>query len=132
MRIIAFRARFHGLYEWGKGWLSQEQADAWHEYLAGVSKEDWVFWSHHKTGDAEYLVSVTGSIYMHPMGITYISHRTGMTTHWENGVQVETFPDIDSLKELLADLADTCGGTVEFSEISECEMKLPDYPEKGE
>lgn len=130
MRVLAFRASFDGLYEWGRGWISHEKAEAWRKYFLGL--EGYTFWDIHCNSrkDTMYLVGNGCSVYLHPMDITAVAHKMGKTSHFEDGKEVEDFMDIDELKEILAGAAKACGGTVRFSEIVTSEIPTPMYKER--
>ena len=39
MRVYAMKARFTGLYEWGKGWLDTRMEETWYDYFRNLDEE---------------------------------------------------------------------------------------------
>lgn len=128
MRVIAFKARFSGMYQWGSGWTDITR-DRWNGFFEGMAKSvQPVFWRYFKTGgasDPQYLVSTSGSVYLHPMIVQYVGSSETVCTKGLTGE--EAFPEIDELKEILTAAANACGGRVEFSEVVRCEIDTPRF-----
>lgn len=132
MKAIAIKVRFYGLYEWGKGWVSGDIAQRWRDYFGSLNTaKDVCFWRYFECeescGKVGYLVSTGGSIYLHPMQCDYIGSKIGSSYRFDAGKQVEIFPDIDELKEILIGAAKACGGRVEFSEVSIADIPTPKW-----
>lgn len=132
MKAIAIRARFFGLYEWGRGWVSNEIAQKWRDYFSSLNTADKVcFWSYFEReesyGKISYLVSTGGGIYLHPMQCDYIGSKFGESYRFDAGKRVEILPDIDELKEILIGAAKACGGLVEFSEVAVVDIPVPEW-----
>lgn len=107
--ICYVRGTFHGLYEWGNGW-SAETANKWEEYWKTARG---VFWKYFKKGDEEYLVTIGGAIYLHPMNFDVVLGSCGCTV---NGKHFGS--ELEELKRLCDGAARACGGTFTM-EVSE-------------
>lgn len=130
MRVVAMKARFTGLYEWGKGWIDKRMEETWYDYFSNleytVSPHFWSYFKRGKFIPSHHLVSVDCNVFLHPLEVVYIGHSSIVTKRAnEKGDLVEVFPDIEELKEILTGAANACGGIVEFSDIVFGEMKDP-------
>jgi hypothetical protein len=61
------------------------------------------------------------------MQCDYIGSKIGSSYKFDAGRQVEIFPDIDELKEILIGAASACGGQVEFSDVSVADIPTPKW-----
>ena len=128
MRIYAIKARFSGIYEWGVGWLSVKQNEAWDEYFEKLAQTKRpIFWGYYKRENAQYLVSTSGSVYLHPMSVVAYLQSNVVTKEMKGGVWVEVFGDVDELKEIMKGAAEACGGSVEFSQMAISLVKDPQW-----
>ena len=132
MKAIAIRARFSGLYEWGKGWLSGDIAKKWNEYFHALnSSGDRCFWKYVGRdaiwGECQHLVSTGGSIYLHPLQCNYVGSSSVDSYRFDAGKRVEVFPEIEELREILIGAAKACGGQVEFSDVSTANVPIPEW-----
>ena len=134
MRAAVFKARFYGIYEWGRGWMSIEKQEAWDSWFGNLkSTMNPSFWSYFDSESftrAKYLVCSSGSVYLHPMDVSCIIHTSTVTKKLVNGVWKETFPELDELKEILTGVANACGGGVEFSDVTVGDLPDPKFGRK--
>lgn len=122
MRVVAIKARFTGLYGWGKGWLDKRIKETWYDYFRNL--EDTVkpsLWSYFERGEAiksQHLISVDSNVFLHPMDVCYLGNSSIVTKSAnEKGEMVEVFPEVEELKDILTGAANACGGIVEFSDM---------------
>ena len=132
MRVVALKAEFSGLYEWGVGWLSEEKNkawDAWFENLtSNMHPSHWEYFVRDHGGLAsQNLVCINGCVFLHPMGITCVLHPTIITKKNVDGSWIDVVPEIDELKEILKGAAKACGGDVKFSEVVDCYIDDPKF-----
>lgn len=106
-KIVVVKGTFNNIYFWGKGYRDLETANAWHNAWDEIKS---VCWHHARLDDTEYLVSVQGSIYLHPMDFRAILHGCGCHTD-------DTY-DCAELKKICEEVAKKCGGTFDL-EVSE-------------
>lgn len=102
MEIAIVHGVFEGIYSWGKGYESMEVHDAWEKAIREVKS---VFWKVVDSGERMVppsLVSIQGSIYLHPMDFTTVLHRVGCS---------EDCYDCDDLNRVCTEIAEKCGGT---------------------
>ena len=146
-RMIELRIVFHGLYEWGRGWVSVETKNKWEDCLAQIEDDEsiyfWNYFYNNKGCESHHLIGTQGNVFLHPMDIhTYIplmgsSYRTNM-----KGEKVEDFPAIRELLVVLKNLAEYCGGTMdvdfvrlqEFNNNGNCvttELKVNEILQEG-
>ena len=69
MKRTVYAVRFvsHGLYEWGKGFISNEKYELWEEFWSNCPSSTWKAVKGDYETSCELLVSMAGSIYLHPM-----------------------------------------------------------------
>lgn len=106
-KIVVVKGTFNNIYFWGKGYRDLETANAWHNAWNEVKS---FLWHHARLDDTEYLVSVQGSIYLHPMDFRAVLHGCGCHTS-------DTY-DCADLKRICEEVAEKCGGTFDL-EVSE-------------
>lgn len=115
MKLIIIKGTFHGIYEWGVGFVSQDAYSRWNAYWLSL---DAIFWHHFATEDCQYLVGTGGSIYLHPMDFTLVLQKIGGSYRRDkNGNEYEIFPEIEELDEICSKCAEACGGTFEMSPL---------------
>lgn len=56
----------HGLYEWGKGFISAEKQTLWTEFWDNCPSATWKITKYEEMS-VPFLVSMDGSFYLHPM-----------------------------------------------------------------
>lgn len=131
-RRIDVKVNFKGLYTWGVGWVNYAVHRLWDEFLSNYKG---TFWNHFKSVSfikADYLVSVGGSVYLHPMDFFTSVNIIGSTMCGDR----ETFPCIEELIKFSNDIAKHCGGEAiveyvklhEFNDNSKCNTTdITDY-----
>lgn len=76
MKVRIYKYKTHGVYEWGRGFVSVEVADKWNEFWRVVATEGriphtdrHIYMWQILPGDigCDTLVATGGSIYLHPM-----------------------------------------------------------------
>ena len=68
-KTIAFvKVEFKGLYSWGKGWESMDKCVQWKKFWQENGDGLWKHVAERSSLKSEYLVSSSGSAYLHPMG----------------------------------------------------------------
>ena len=119
-KIVVVKGTFHNIYEWGKCYRDADTAKAWHNAWNEVKS---FVWHHTRLDNTEYLVSVQGSIYLHPMDFSAVLHGCGCHTS-------DTY-DCAELKRICEEVAEKCGGTfdLEVSEEIEVDADLVPYTE---
>ena len=135
MRIAAMKVLFSGIYDWGTGWVSSEKEEAWKDWFENLgSTVDPSFWSYFDSDGfvrGKYLVCSSGSVYLHPREMSCVTHANVVTKEKVDGRWMETFPELEELKEILAGAANACGGIVEFSDIAVGDIEDPVFSRKG-
>lgn len=117
--IVLVKGTFGGIYEWGKGYLNGK-GQLWREALADVKD---IMWKVVTKDDHEYLLSVQGSIYLHPMDFRTVLHSCGCHS-------ADTF-DCGNLLKICNKIAEHCGGTfkLEVSKPFDVEAEMFPYTE---
>lgn len=119
--LIRIRGVWNDIYGWGTGYYSQEKYLAWKNFWQNPTLKDGkkpIFWKAFIEDkgycDNEYLVTTSGSIYLHPMDFTTILKSCGVSDGNGNHFKSE----IDELKNLCEVVAEKCDGTftMEYSE----------------
>lgn len=111
VNICDVRGVFAGIYAWGDGW-SIEIADKWDKYLRNYHG---IFWRpippKHRM-DCWQLVSIGGSIYLHPMDFHAVLYSCGGRVLKGNNDMLEDYfgNSLEELEELCTGLAEACGG----------------------
>lgn len=91
----------HGLYEWGKGYVSNDVAEKWHKFFNKFADYGWDVIKPKSSGDCFRIVSTYSCCYLHPMG--------GLMTLYSRN-------EVDRVKTFIANAVKFCGGRVEFRE----------------
>lgn len=121
--MVFVRGVFHGIYEWGKGWVSNDVALKFKEAERNIKS---YFWNLHESNDgmsSDYLLSTDGSVYLHPMNFDTVLHRCGSS---------EDSFSCGDLKRICEEIAEACGGSFEMyvSKPFEAKQDMFEY-EKG-
>lgn len=120
MKLIIAKGTFHGIYEHGSGFVSQEVYNKWMSYWLSL---DAIFWDHFFTKDSQFLVETGGSIYLHPMDFTLVLRKIwSQYRHDKNGNKHEVFAEIEELDKICSKCAEACGGTFEMSPLKIVEV----------
>lgn len=115
MKVITGKGVFTGFYEWGPGWTKDGAAEAWRGFWDGFNADGrWTLsaWRHAADGrfGSHYLVSTTGSVFLHPMDFTVLLREGVVSCH---GIPSH----IGELKEICEECAKACGGSFELGDL---------------
>ena len=116
-KLVVVKGIFHNIYEWGKCYRDADTAKAWHNAWNEIKS---ISWHHARLDDTEYLVSVQGSIYLHPMDFSAVLHGCGCHTS-------DTY-DCAELKRICEEVAEKCGGTFDLVVSKEIEVNADLVP----
>ena len=96
-----FRLRYitHGLYEWGKGYVSNDVADKWREFFAEFDDFRWTVIKPVSIGECFRIASTCSCCYLHPM--------SGLLT-------LRDEREVGQVREIITNAVKRCGGRVEF------------------
>ena len=99
------RVTTQGLYEWGRGWVSSEKGRLWNEFWEKCPSRFWYIATPKDGISCPYLVSMAGSIYLHPMDFEAV-----LTT------QEYSLTDIylEDLQETMKKCSEVVGFTYDF------------------
>ena len=137
-KAIHFYGTFEGLYEWGKGWKSEEVMNKWNYWWKNefpkLHTGTWENYIEPKyIWESGRLVSLSASIYMHPMGIhgtlTEGELSCSCCLPEENCKYDYRYVFYDQLKELsriCTAVAEYCGGTFTLDTTREFDIEIPD------
>lgn len=109
-RICCVRGVFQGLYAWGDGWSSVENARKWDEYLANYKGNYWRPIRSEDNLSCWTLVSIEGSIYFHPMDFRTVLRSSGGKTNGNTKLEQYFGDELRELKQLCQEIAELCGG----------------------
>lgn len=114
--IIAVKGVFNGIYEWGRGFVSNDVAERWKRYWLSIDPSWWKFIPPEVIGHAGYLACHAGIIYLHPMGFNALLSTTTKVTTFRDGTEYTASfsTDLEKLLELCRGAAEACGGTFEM------------------
>lgn len=101
--IVVVKGTFNDIYYWGKGFRDSETSIRWNKALSEVNS---FLWTRFSDGKSNYLVSVQGSIFLHPMDFRAVLYSCGCHTD-------DTF-DCGELLKICNEIAEKCGGTFEL------------------
>lgn len=132
--ITQVRGEFHGIYELGKGYTSNEMKRKWDEFWQVKFREcEPIFWRYvegNKLGRAGSLVSTYNAVYMHPMNFSAIFTCNGGCRQWSfgGGKSYLTYfaSEISELDELCKACAKYCGARFELFTTKESEIEAPE------
>ena len=99
--IFKLRYITHGLYEWGKGYVSNDIADRWHKFF---DEFDDCRCTVIKPDSSVYcfrIASTYSCCYLHPMG--------GLLT-------LDNEKEVHQVREIITNAVKRCGGSVDFRE----------------
>ena len=122
---ILVKGVFNGLYFWGEGWRDNSVAIKWREFWKNNKS---YIWKYVRLNDSDYLVSVTNSIFLHPMDFTALLTECGCLC---NGSYFND--DIERLYKLCSECAEYCGGSFKMlvSEEQCSDYNLQEYSPKN-
>ena len=137
-KAIDYYGTFHGLYEWGKGWVSRKAMDMWDYWWENEFPKLGTWrWHHYLPGNdfgsCGILVSNSTSIYMHPMGFYGVLTEGGLTCGCslpEEGYKYDYkytfFDDLDELRTICEAVAEYCGGSFTLDTTKEFDIEIPE------
>ena len=99
--IFKLRYITHDLYEWGKGYVSNDIADKWRKFFDEFDDCRWTVIKPDSSGDCFRIASTYSCCYLHPMGGL-------LTLHNKN--------EVDRVKVFITNAVKRCGGSVDFRE----------------
>lgn len=119
--IVLVRGVFKGIYFWGQGWKDEETYRKFKEAEHKFQSYCWTLKESEESGSSDYLVSIYGSIYLHPMDFTTVLHNSG-------GLSDDSF-GCEDLKCICDKIAEACGGSFEMivSKPLEVEAEMFEY-----
>lgn len=116
MNIITANCVFDGFYDWGPGWTDPKAEAAWRKYWDGFDNCHSGLWKHFRDRDCDYLVSVCGCAYLHPMNFDVVLQQFTKPMLDEGG-RVVNNSYIDALAAVCSDCAEKVGGTFEMRNV---------------
>ena len=99
--IFNLRYITHGLYEWGKGYVSSDVAAKWHKFFDEFADYGWTVIKPESIGECFRIASTRSCCYLHPM--------SGLLT-------LDNEKEVHQVKEIITNAVKRCGGRVDFSE----------------
>ena len=99
--IFKLRYITHGLYEWGKGYVSSDVAAEWRKFFDEFDDYGWTVIKPGSRGESFRIASVHSCCYMHPM--------SGLLTLYSKN-------EVDRVKAFITNAVKHCGGRVDFRE----------------
>lgn len=106
--IWRLRYTTRGLYEWGKGYVSNDVAEKWRKFFDEFTDYGWTVIKPASSSDCFRIASTGSCCYLHPMG--------GLLT-------LDRCRDVYRVKSFISNAVKHCGGSVEFRE-QEVSFKL--------
>lgn len=131
-KAIAFNGMFNGLYEWGKGWVSNEVREKWDYWWENEFPEMWTtFWRYvgGEDGECGRLVGTGEAVYMHPMVTRGTFVSCGVTCGcYVGGEKYEYafYEELAELERICVAVAEYCGGSFHMSTTKEFDIEVPD------
>ena len=99
--IFKLRYITHDLYEWGKGYVSNDIADKWRKFFDEFDDYGWSVIKPASTGECFRIVSTCSCCYLHPMG--------GLLT-------LDNEKEVHQVMKIITNAVKCCGGRVKFYE----------------
>ena len=99
--IFKLRYITHGLYEWGRGYISNDVAAKWHKFLDEFDDFRWTVIKPRLFGDCFRIASTCSCCYLHPMSGL-------LTLHDES--------EVSQVRDIITNAVKRCGGRVDFRE----------------
>ena len=99
--IFKLRYITHGLYEWGKGYVSSDVAAKWRKFFDEFDDCRWTVIKPRSIGECFRIASTRSCCYLHPMsGILTINNER----------------EVSQVREIITNAVKRCGGRVDFRE----------------
>ena len=118
MKLIIAKGVFKDIYYWGTGFVSVKASAKWGAFWAEQRDAPGCFWRTYIHDGTPYVVSVGGSVYMHPMDFDLVLHKLGSS--YQGGREI--FPEVDELVRMCTECAEECGGSFEMSPVRVVEV----------
>ena len=99
--IWKLRYTTHGLYEWGKGYVSNDVADKWRKFFGELADYGWTVIKPWSSGECFRIASTYSCCYLHPMSGL-------LTLHDES--------EVSQVRDIITNAVKRCGGNVDFRE----------------
>ena len=94
----------HGLYEWGKGYASNDVADKWRGSFDELDDRRWTVIKPGSSGECFRIASTRSCCYLHPM--------SGLLT-------LDNEREVSQVRDIITNAVKRCGCRVDF-----CEQKV--------
>jgi hypothetical protein len=136
-KAINYYGTFHGLYEWGKGWVSSEAREKWEYWWNNIFPTmRTIRWKSYipsnEPGVCGSLVSSSNAIYMHPMAFygTFVSGGviSGCSLPEEDykyDYKYVFLGELEELDEICKAVAEYCGGSFVMDTTAEFDIVIP-------
>ena len=99
--IFKLRYITHGLYEWGRGYVSNDVADKWRGFFDEFDDCMWTVIKPRISCECFRIASVYSCCYLHPM--------SGLLT-------LNSEKEVHQVREIITNAVKRCGGRVDFRE----------------
>ena len=99
--IFKLRYITHGLYEWGKGYVSNDVAAEWRRFFDEFDDCRWTVIKPGSSGESFRIASTSSCCYLHPM--------SGLLT-------LDNEKEVRQVREIITNAVKRCGGRVDFRE----------------
>ena len=99
--IFKLRYTTHGLYEWGKGYVSNDVAAEWRKFFDEFDDSRWTVIKPGSSGECFRIASTCSCCYLHPM--------SGLLT-------LDDEREVSQVRDIITNAVKRCGGRVEFRE----------------
>lgn len=99
--IFKLRYITHGLYEWGKGYVSNDVAAEWRKFFDEFDDFRWTVIKPKLIGVSLRIASASSCCYLHPM--------SGLLT-------LDNEEEVGQVREIITNAVKRCGGSVDFRE----------------
>ena len=100
-QIFKLRYTTRSLYEWGKGYVSNDVATKWCKFFNEFADCRWTVIKPGSSGECFRIASVYSCCYLHPM--------SGLLT-------LDNEREVSQVKEIITNAVKFCGGRVDFRE----------------
>ncbi len=133
-RFIHFYGTFTGLYEWGKGWVSQTIRRKWDEFwrveFPKMADYQWIrYVPGNDYGVCGTLCGRDINVYMHPMAIYGYMSEGGLSCGayvGEDEYNYVFYDDLEKLNEICKAAAEYCGGSFVLDTTKEFRVEVPE------
>ena len=99
--IFKLRYITHGLYEWGRGYVSSDVSAEWRRFFDEFDDCRWTVIKPRSIGECFRIASTRSCCYLHPM--------SGLLT-------LDNEKEVRQVEEIITNAVKRCGGRVDFRE----------------